>query len=145
MTGQNQNVVRRLIEAWNDRNADLFDQFVTSDVRSHDPNTPNMGDGPDGYKQVFRLYTNAFPDSRLSIDELIEAGDKVIHRWTATGTHKGSLSGIAPTNKAIHVTGVTIYRLVGGKIAEQWVHWNALGLMQQIGVVPAQVTSAKAA
>jgi steroid delta-isomerase-like uncharacterized protein len=143
---QNQNAVRRFIdEVWNGRKPELFNEFITPDASSHDPNTPEMGKGPDGYRKVFKLYTNAFPDSRLTIDDLIDAGDKVVHRWTATGTHKGELGGIAPTNRRIEVNGVTIYRFAGGKIAEQWVHWNALGLLQQVGVVPAEVTPAKAA
>jgi steroid delta-isomerase-like uncharacterized protein len=104
-----------------------------------------MGNGPEGYKKFFKLYTGAFPDAHLETHDLIEAGEKVIHRWTATGTHKGELSGIAPTNKKFEITGITIYRFAGGKIAEQWINWNALGLMQQIGVVPAGVTSVKAA
>lgn len=143
---QNQNVVRRLIdEAWNGRKTELFDQLVAPGALSHDPNTLEMGDGPDGYRKVFKMYTHAFPDSRLTIDDLIDAGDKVIHRWTATGTHKGDLGGIAPTNRRIEVTGVTIYRFAEGKIAEQWVNWNALGLLQQMGVVPAGVATGKAA
>lgn len=143
---QNQKAVRRFIdEAWNGRKPELFEEFIAPEASSHDPNTPDMGKGPEGFRKVFQLYTGAFPDSRVTIDELIEAGDKVVHRWTASGTHKGALGDVAPTNKRIEVNGVTIYRFAGGKIAEEWLIWNALGLMQQIGVVPSGVTTAKAA
>jgi predicted ester cyclase len=69
--------------------------------------------------------------------DLIAEGDKVAGRWTARGTHKGDLFGIPPTGKQGTVTGIDIYHFAGGKIEENWSNWDALGLMQQLGVIPA--------
>jgi predicted ester cyclase len=75
---------------------------------------------------------------------MIDADDFVTTRYTSTGTHKGELRGIAATNKTFRVEGVVINRISRGRIAESWVMWDALGLMQQLGVVPA-LEKAKAA
>jgi steroid delta-isomerase-like uncharacterized protein len=140
------NIARRFIEElWNDRNVGVLNELLTTDASTHDPNTPDYGTGPEAFKKVFTLYTTAFPDARLTIDELIDAGDKVVTRWTARGTHKGDLRGIPPTGQKIEVAGITIYRIAGDKIAEQWGNWNALGMMQQLGVVPETEKLKKAA
>ena len=79
----------------------------------------------------------AFPDLHFTIEELIAEGDKVAGRYTARGTHKGELMGIPPTNNAISLTVSEIYRIADGKITEHWVILDALGMMQQLGVIPA--------
>ena len=86
----------------------------------------------------------AFPDFRLTIEDLIAEGETVMARWSCRGTHKGDLSGIAPTGKQFTISGVSIARFANGKMAEGWVNWDALGLMQQLGVVP-ELGKAKAA
>lgn len=140
-------VARRLIDDfWNGRNAGAVNELLAADARVHDANTPDYGSGPEAYKKVFTLYTTAFPDVRLTIDgDLIESGDRVVMRWTAKGTHQGDLRGIAPTGRKMDVSGITIFRFAEGKIAEQWTNWNALGLMQQLGVIPAMEQLSKAA
>jgi len=80
----------------------------------------------------------------LTIEDIIAEGETVMARWSYRGTHKGDLSGIAPTGKQFNISGVTIARLLNGKIAEGWVNWDALGLMQQLGVVP-ELAKTKAA
>jgi predicted ester cyclase len=72
----------------------------------------------------------------LTIEDLLAEGETVMARWSCRGTHKGDLSGIAPTGKQFNISGVTIARLANGKMAEGWVNWDAQGLMQQLGVVP---------
>lgn len=78
----------------------------------------------------------AFPDFRVETDELIEAGDKVVSRWTVTGTHKGEYMGIPATGKRVNVTGMTLQRFEDGKIAEDWWAYDLLGFMQQVGAIP---------
>jgi len=80
----------------------------------------------------------------LTIEDIIAEGETVIARWSCRGTHKGDLSGIAPTGKQFTISGVSIARFSGSKMAEGYVNWDALGLMQQLGVVPA-LAKAKAA
>ena len=78
----------------------------------------------------------AFPDFKVTLDQVIEQGDKVVTRWTTTMTHKGEFLGFAPTGKKATVTGTTILRILNGKIVEGWDNWDQLGLLVQIGVVP---------
>jgi predicted ester cyclase len=79
----------------------------------------------------------AFPDMQATIEDQIAEGDMVVTRWTARGTHQGELMGIPPSGIAVAVTAIVIDRIVGGKIAETWTSYDALGLLQQIGAVPA--------
>ena len=65
-------------------------------------------------------FLGAFPDLKVTTDFLVAEGDKVVHHWTATGTHKGELVGIPATGKQIEMTGIAIVRIAGGKIAELW-------------------------
>jgi predicted ester cyclase len=78
----------------------------------------------------------AFPDLHQTIEEQIAEGDKVAYRWTARGTHLGELMGIAPTGNRVMFTGISIAHLAEGKIEEIWENYDALGMMQQLGVIP---------
>jgi predicted ester cyclase len=80
----------------------------------------------------------------LTIEDLIAEGDTVMARWSCHGTHKGDLNGIAPTGKQFTISGATIARLLNGKLAESHVNWDALGMMQQLGVVPELAAKAQA-
>jgi predicted ester cyclase len=81
---------------------------------------------------------------RLTIEDIIAEGETVIARWSCRGQHTGELNGIAPTGKQFAVTGIAIARFAGGKMVEGFVNWDALGLMQQLGVVP-ELAKVKAA
>ena len=109
----------------------------------HDPSTPDFGRGPDSEKKRVSLYRTAFPDLHLTIQDLIAEGESVMVRWSCRGTHKGDLNGIAATNKQFTITGISVVRVSNGKITEAFVNWDALGLMQQLGVV-AQPVQTKA-
>ncbi len=115
---------------------DLADDVIRADAIGHDPALPEPVKGPEGLKEAARGYRAAFPDLEMTINETVAAGDLVAIRWTAQGTHKGDLFGIAPTGKQATVTGITIDRYAGGKIAESWTNWDTLGLLQQLGAVP---------
>ena len=93
--------------------------------------------GPESFKQFVSSYLSAFPDLHYTIEDQIAEGDRVVTRWTAVGTHKGELMGIPPTGQQAVVTGITINRFVGEKVVEGWNNWDGLGMMQQLGVVPA--------
>jgi predicted ester cyclase len=82
------------------------------------------------------MFRAAFPDLHLTVTDQFEEGDKLVSRWTATGTHKGELMGIAPTGTHVTVTGITIGRFQSGKLVESWENGDTLGLLQQLGVVP---------
>jgi steroid delta-isomerase-like uncharacterized protein len=137
MSEGNKTIVRRLFEeVWNKGNLQLTDELLAPNYAHHDASTPDVGRGPESEKKRAALYRTAFPDIRLTVEEIIAEGETVVARWSCRGTHKGDLSGIAPTGKPFTISGVSIARLANGKIAEGWVNWDALGLMQQLGVVP---------
>jgi steroid delta-isomerase-like uncharacterized protein len=137
MSEHNKAVVRRLIEeVWNKGNLSSLDEFFTPNYQNHDPSSPDFGRGPESERKGATLYRNAFPDLRLTIEDIIAEGDTVMVRWSSRGTHKGELNGIAPTGKQINISGITVARLSNGKLAESHVNWDALGMMQQLGVVP---------
>ncbi len=134
---QNKLIARRLIEeGFNKHNLKLLDEIFTADARSHDPQQPNVGPGPDGVRQSMQVYLTAFPDSKLTIQREIAEGDYVVQHLTTTGTHTGELAGIPATGKRTNVTGVITSKFKDGKIVETWSLFDQLGLMQQIGVVP---------
>jgi steroid delta-isomerase-like uncharacterized protein len=131
-------IARRLIEeVWNNRKLDVVNDLIASNYVNHDPNAPDFGRGPEGYKRLVNLYTTAFPDLRMSIEDTVSEDDKVVISWIASGTHRGDFQGTPPTNKKVSVEGITISRHANGKILESRVSWDALGMMQQLGVVPA--------
>src|SRR5712664_1320277 len=137
MSEGNKFVIRRSFEElWNKGNLSLADELFAPNYAHHDPSTPDVGRGPEGEKKRVALYRTAFPDLRLTIEDVIAEGQTVMARWSCRGTHKGALSGIAPTGKQITISGITVGRLANGKIAESYVSWDALGLMQQLGVIP---------
>jgi steroid delta-isomerase-like uncharacterized protein len=145
MSEQNKAIVRRLFEeVWNKGNLSVADELFTPNYTHHDPSTPDVGPGPESEKKRATLYRTAFPDLRLTIEDIIAEGDAVMARWSCRGTHKGDLSGIAPTGKQFTISGVSIARLANGKMVEGWINWDALGLMQQLGVV-AETAKTKAA
>ena len=138
MSSENEQLVRRAFdELWSQGRLEIADEVFSPDYINHDPATPNLGKGPEAEKQIVTLYRNAFPDLQFTIDQMVVAGDFVTTRFTARGTHKGQLWGIAPTKRLVRVGGTALYLVLGGRIAERWAVWDALGLMQQLGVVPA--------
>jgi len=88
------------------------------------------------YKQFMSEFYSAFPDSHVTIDDMVVEGDKVAIRWTWTGTHKGEIGGVPPTGEKVTIWGVNIERVVGGKFVETWERYSSLGFMQQLGLVP---------
>ena len=120
-------------------NLAVVEQIFASNFVNHDPGAPPGGwpPGSDGAKAVAAAYREAFPDVHFTIEDQIVEGDMVVTRWTAQGTNTGSLFGMPPTGKPVTVTGVQIDRIAGGKIVETWVNYDGLGMMQQLGIIPA--------
>jgi len=136
-TETNKATVRRMLEQlWNERRVELIDEFFTEDIVSHVVGFPSSS-GLAETRQGLTMNLNAFPDIKISIDDEIAEGDKVVFNWTSRGTHQGELYGIPATGKQVTNTGMTIYRLENAKIAELWFIGDNLGMMQQLGVVPA--------
>jgi steroid delta-isomerase-like uncharacterized protein len=138
-TEQNKATSRRwYLEIFNQGKLDLADEINTADYTNHDLYAPpgGFGRGPQATKNVVTLYRSAFPDVRFTIEDQIAEGDKVVTRWTASGTNTGSLNGMPPTgNKAI-VVGISFERYENGKLAETQLNFDMMGLLQQLGVIP---------
>lgn len=143
MSEKNESTVRRLMdETWNKGNLHVLDELLTPDHVTHDPMTPSRG-----LKEVrdsIGKSRAAFPDLRCEIDELLSVGDRVVTRFHYSGTHKNPFEGIAPTGRRVSGTGISIQRFQGDRIQETYTNWDALGLMQQLGVVtlPGKASSA---
>jgi deazaflavin-dependent oxidoreductase (nitroreductase family) len=134
-TADNKALVRRFYDE-GVHNPALFDELLAPTYVLHFPGSPPMS-GIEPAKQLMVDYTSAFPDLQLTTEDMVAEGNKVAIRNTWRGTHQGVFRGLPPTNKHVTFTGSDIFRFAGGKIAEQWADLDALGLMQQLGVIPA--------
>jgi steroid delta-isomerase-like uncharacterized protein len=128
-------------EAFNAGNLDVVDELVAAGFINHDAAIPEPMVGLDAAKASIEGYRTAFPDLRIKVEDQIADADRVVTRWSAKGTHQGELMGIPATGKQSTVTGITIDLIVDGRIAESWTNWDTLGMLQQLGVVPALVTA----
>jgi steroid delta-isomerase-like uncharacterized protein len=138
MSEQNKNIVRELMtEVWNNRNFGAIDELCSETFTIHDPSAPELPKGPEAAKAYIGAFVAAFPDIKIAVHDLFGEGDRVALRWSAEGTHQGELNGIPPTNKQVTISGHAIYRLADGKIEEDWITADSLGLLQQLGVIPA--------
>ncbi len=125
-------ILRGYDEGWNRGNMSVLDEILAPDFRAHDP---SAGTGTTGRAEVAALLTqirSAFPDVRREALDHVASGDKIAVRWRVTGTHRGDFGGLPATNRPIDVSGITIYRLENGKIAEEWVQMDAAGLNRQL-------------
>jgi predicted ester cyclase len=121
-TEENKTFIRRYFEALGkEKSAQTVAAFVTDE----------------SLKQHIVFFEAAFPGYQLSVDDLVAEGDKVAVRSTFTGTHRGELMGVAPTGKPVSIGLLLIYRIAGGKIVEHWMQADTLGILQQIGAMPA--------
>jgi predicted ester cyclase len=131
---------RRLLEeGFNEGNLELADQLISPEAINHDPAEParlRALRGPEVFKQTVTMYRSAFPDVRITVDDVIAAVDKVVLRWHSEGTHRGELEGMAPTGARGSVTGISIDLWKDGKIVESWSEWDNLGLARQLGAAP---------
>ena len=129
-------VLRHHDEVWTKGNLDAVDEIYAPDFVGHDPGTPDWI-GAAGVKLIVKRVREAFPDFRETVEDVLTDGDKVVTRFTASGTHLGMLRGFAPTGKAFRMAEIGIFRVAGGQIAEKWGMADRLGMFQQLGILPA--------
>lgn len=130
--------VRRFhAEIYQQGNLSVADEIIADGFAWHAPNLPpGLPPGREGVKTYAGLLRTAYPDIHFTADDTITTEDKVVVRWTATGTQTGMLITLPPTGKSMTVTGIDVYRIVDGQIAELWQNWDQLGMLQQLGVAP---------
>src|SRR3984957_1422606 len=143
MSEANKSLVRRLIEETiNKGNFKVMDEILSPECVYREP-TAGEKRGRAGYQEIVTMYRNAFPDIKLTIEEQIAEGDKVVTRTSGSGTHRGELFGTAPTGKRVSsVSGICVTRIANGKVVEDNLVYDALGLMRQLGVVAAPIAKA---
>jgi steroid delta-isomerase-like uncharacterized protein len=145
---QNKEIVRRIFnEFWRAGKANALDELLASDVTNHDLSKEPIS-GRNAYKEWatgFRQVTaTGFPDMEIALDALVAEGDLVAKRWTFRGTHTGNYMGLPASGRRVVMVGNTMYRIQGGQVRETWWNYDALGLMQQLGAIPAAVEQAGA-
>ena len=132
----NKALVRRFVEqVISQGNLAVVDELVAGDYVYHGPGM-QVG-GPDGLKQLFTMLRAAFPDWQETLEDLIADGDEVVFRVTGHGTHQGEFMGLPPTGKRVTVAGIDLVRIEAGKLSEHWANFDQLGLLQQLGAIPA--------
>ena len=134
---QNKSIVRRWVEeGWNQRNTALIDELYTPNFYQHETG-PETVTSREALKPFVAAYLTAFPDLQFTIEDLIAEGDKVVWRFKATGTNSGSFMGGPATGKTASITGTITFRLEDSRIAEAWLNLDVLGMLQQMGIIPA--------
>src|ERR1700722_16556547 len=135
MSADNKILIRRFVDALNSGSPSALEEFISADYVYHNPALPDVKDFAT-LKQFNAMSSAAFPDLHFNIEDLIAEGDKIVYRYSATGTHKGALSGIPATGNTVTITGMVISRIANSKVQEDWEQTDMLGLMQQLGGIP---------
>jgi len=123
-------------EGFGKNNAQVVDQHVDSNLKSHDPSNPQDIRGSEGLKQFISQLHRAFPDLKYKVEGLSAEEDTVTCRWSVSGTHRGEMFNQPASGKRINITGTDVLRFSNGKVVEVWACWDALGFYQQIGAIP---------
>lgn len=134
---ENKELVRRLDAIW-DGDLDIVDELVAADYTNHNSMVPDAPPGPEGFKRNVSALLTAFPDIEFSIEDIIAEGDRVVFRAEGRGTHEGELMGIEPTGREITLSGIVIFRVEDGQVAERWAQYDTLGMLRQMGALPAR-------
>ena len=135
---RNKTVYRRFLqEVFNEGQLDKIDELLSPSYVLHDapPGTP---EGGEGIRHVVTMFRTAFPDLKITIEEMLAERDKVCVRATTRGIHKGTLFGIAPTGRAVTMTGLTMVTIKDGRVAESWVKNDVMGLLKQLEAEPSK-------
>jgi steroid delta-isomerase-like uncharacterized protein len=135
-TESNKAAVRRFMdEVINKGNLAVADEILSGDLVDHTA-YPGVPPNREGRKTTIARLRGAFPDLRITEDEMVGEGDRLVIRHTIRGTHQHDFLGIPPTGARVEMGGVTVVRFAGGKIVEHWQYRDDLGLMRQLGALP---------
>jgi steroid delta-isomerase-like uncharacterized protein len=139
MSMENKTIIRRLYgEVWNERKLAVVDELMSASHALQDPNWPGSQVGPELYKRRVAELITGFPDLCFTVEDTVAEGEKFVACWTLSGTHKGEFMEVPATGKKISVEGITIHHIKNGKILDSYTRWDALGLLRQLGAIPAQ-------
>jgi len=137
MTTDNKAIVKEFIDRlYTAGDLSVLDDLAAPDYVDHDPPFGAVGT-VDGWRAMASMIRGAFPDWHSDLHALFAEDDIVVERFTASGTHKGELFGIPPSERVCTLAGINIFRIRDGKIAERWGRVDELGMLRQLGAVPA--------
>ena len=140
MTTDNKAIVKEFIDRlFTEGDVAVLDDLAASDYVDHDPPFGGTGTG-DGWRAMATMIREAFPDWHSDVHALYAEGDVVVERFTASGTHKGEIFGIPPSGTVCSLAGINIFRIRDGKIVERWGRVDELGMLRQLGAVPARAS-----
>jgi predicted ester cyclase len=135
-TEQVEHILSVYLEARNTARLELLDGIYDPAVVVHDCGAPGDLRGLAALKTYYRGSHEGLSDFRMELFDVFAGGDRLAMRWTVSGTHTGELRGLPPTGKAVRFSGVAIDRVVDGRIVEEWVDYNVLSVLQQLGLAP---------
>ena len=134
MSEENKTIARKFLRMFELGDPGMADEIVAADYYNHDAPDPRIGS--EGVKAFVTTFKNAVPDAQFRIEYQVAEGDKVVSRYTWSGTHQGEFLGVPATGKRVSWTVTVTFRIADGKIREAWTNWDQLGVMQQLGVAP---------
>lgn len=140
-TQQHLDTLHRALDALNQGDLDGYLNLYTDDALLHGY---GLEPGRDAIRQFYLGYLAAFPDTHIALEDVIAAGDRVACRYRFTGTHRAEVMGVPATGRRVEIEGLTILRFRDGRCAERWAQADFMGMMQQLGAVPAPETAALA-
>ena len=135
MSEENKAIARKFLRMLELGNSNIADEIVATNYYNHDAPNPNIN--LEGIKQFVTSFKSAFPDAQVNIEYQVAEGDKVVSRYTWSGTHQGEFLGTPATGKQVNWTATATFRITDGKIREAWLNSDQWSLMQQMGVIPA--------
>ena len=128
---------RQIFDAWNSHDAERYVKLLDEKSAIESDTIPQKTlVGRDAARQFFLVYVRAFPDLHFDIEQMLTAGDFVVVRWTATGTHRGDLMGLPPTNKSAVTRGCSVTEYKNGRASHDRIYWDSGNLLRQLGVLP---------
>jgi len=129
-------IQRRVYELFSSGNLEALEEVIATDAEDHNAQ-PGLAAGLEGVRQTLGMFSAAIPDLRFTAEDMLAEGDRLAARVTATGTHRGEFQGLPPTCKQVTISGIEILRIDGGKAVERWGQFDNLGMLQQMGALPA--------
>ncbi len=136
-TAENKQLVHRFFEEFNRHNLDVADEICAPDYVLEFPGGPGTVHAPQGLRAAMTGWLTAFPNTEFVVEDLVAEGDRVACRWSMTATHQGPLGEIPGTGKPVRLGGISLFRIREGRIIEDKVRADMVGVLQQIGAIPA--------
>ena len=134
MSEENKALARKFFRMLELGDSNMAEEIVAVDYYNHDAPDPNIG--LDGVKAAVKAFKNAFPDAQVNIAYQVAEGDKVVNRYTWSGTHQGEFYGVPATGKQVSWSATATFRVADGRIREAWLNTDRWGVMEQLGAIP---------